>query len=301
MSDPQSGFVKDFPPGFFDGGYRQLRTRSAADLAHVRPIDWLWRRYLPNGYLSLLIGAEGIGKGTLIAHLVGAATRGELSGSAVRTLIAGDEDAFYSVVVPRLMAANANLELVDTIHEEDDHLDLRADAASLRALIESRGYGLVVFDAMLDALGDVDAYQAKAVREEIRPLRRIARDLGICALGLLHPNKGARASFRELVSGSHAFNALARSSLLLAEHPSDSGRRLLVRGKGNLSQTPPGFEFRIESTREEINGHTFDVPVVADAAESELTIADVLASDRKATVRDGLAEQIDRLGPGPGT
>jgi hypothetical protein len=65
----------------------------------------------------------------------------------------------------------------------------------------------------------------------------IARDLDVCALGSLHPNKGQRGSFRDLVSGSHAFNASSRSSLLLAEDPDDEDRRVLVRGKGNFTTT----------------------------------------------------------------
>ena len=50
-------------------------------------------------------------------------------------------------------------------------------------------------------------------------------------LASLHPNKGTRGNFRDLVSGSHAFNAQSRSSLLLAQHPDDERRRVLVRGE----------------------------------------------------------------------
>jgi hypothetical protein len=117
-------------------------------------------------------------------------------------------------------------------------------------------------------------------------------------LAALHPNKGTRASFRDLISGTHAFNASSRSSLLLAEHPDDADRRVLVRGKGNLSAAPPSWEFELQGRDLEINGHGFSLPVVANAHEGELRVEDVLTPERPAPVRESLAEQIDRLGTG---
>ena len=77
------------------------------------------------------------------------------------------------------------------------------------------------------------------------PLRRVAGAHGIAAVGLLHPIKGRAKSFRELMAGSHQFNAVSRSSLLLGVDPLDQDRRVLVRGKGNHSAAPRSFEFRI--------------------------------------------------------
>jgi hypothetical protein len=255
------------------------------------------------GFLSLLLGSEGVGKGTLAAWAIARWTRGELpgdlEGKPSRVLIVGDEDTFDSVVVPRLHVAGADLDLVDTLHEENDLLDVRANAVELRELLKSGGYRIAYFDALLDTLGtDVDDWRSKHVRDALRLLRRTARDLDISVLGSLHPNKGSRSTFRDLLSGSHAFNAVSRSSLLLAEHPSDSSRRLLVRGKGNLSASPPGFEFTINGIRRPINGYTFDLPLLSDPGESDLTIGDVLTPERKAPVRENLAEQIDKLGTG---
>jgi len=281
---------------------RALKVRRA-DLALAKPVRWAWQHRAPIGFLSLLIGAEGSGKGTLMAWAIARWTNGDvpgdLHGEPVRVLIVGDEDTFDSVVVPRLHVAGADLELVDTIHEENDLLDLRENAPELRELIAAGDYRVVYFDALLDVLGvDVDDWRSKQVRDALRQLRRAARDLDVCVIGSLHPNKGTRSNFRDLLSGSHAFNAVSRSSLLLAEHPADPSRRLLVRGKGNLSVPPPGFEFTISRRRETINGYEFDLPLLADEAESELTIADVLTPARQAPVRDSLAEQIDRLGTG---
>lgn len=279
----------------------RLSVRTA-DLGLVRPTRWAWAGRMPLGYLSLLLGAEGAGKGTLWPWILAAATRGELPGDLhgepARVLVVGDEDSFESVTVPRCHAAGADIGLLDSL-EDGGELDIARDAADLAGVIRTGGYKLVILDALLDVIGaEVDDWRSKSVRTAIRPLRRIARELEIAVLGSLHPNKGSRGSFRDLVSGSHAFNAQSRSSLWLAEHPDDPERRVLVRGKGNLSAPPPSFEFRIESRELEINGHTFHLPVVTDQGDGDTTVEDVLKPERAAPVRENLAEQIDKLGTG---
>ncbi len=66
--------------------------------------------------------------------------------------------------------------------------------------------------------------------------------------------------------------------MLLAEHPDDESRRVLVRGKGNLSTSPPAIEFEIEGARFEHHGHTFSVPRAVNFAESLLDIDDLISA-----------------------
>lgn len=284
-------------------GHRSLRAR-AVDLTRVRPIEWLWQARLPLGYLSLLLGAEGVGKGTLTAWVIARVTRGELpgdlEGKPARVLVVGDEDSFDAVVVPRLYAAGADLSLVEVLDEQDDVFDVRRDTEGLRDLVRQGGHRLAYFDALLDALGpDVDDWRSKAVRDALRPLRRAAQDLGISVLASLHPNKGARSTFRDLVSGSHAFNASSRSSLLLATHPEDEDRRVLVRGKGNLSAAPRSLEFEIEGRDLDINGYGHSPPLLVNPREGLLRVEDLLQPDGPAApVKELLATEIDNLAPG---
>ncbi len=278
-----------------------LRARGV-DLSRVRPTRWAWERRLPIGYLALLIGAEGVGKGTLLAHVVALLTRGllpgDLDGQPSRVLFIGDEDSFDSVVVPRLFAAGADLALVRTIEEHS--LDVAHDADQLAALIAAEQIAAVIFDQLLDNLdAAVDDWRSKAVRDALRPLRRVAREQDVAMLAALHPNKGQKASFRDLISGTHAFNALSRSSLLLAEDPEDGTRRVLVRGKGNLSAPPRSYEFTIAPRTLELNGHTFEQPMVCDPVEGEMTADDLLGRRPPETpIRDQVIEQLDAIGTG---
>jgi hypothetical protein len=133
-------------------------------------------------------------------------------------------------------------------------------------------------DALLDNLGaGVDDWRTRQVRAALQPLKSLASDFDIAVIGSMHPNKHAD-NFRQLVSGSSAFNAMSRSSLLLAEHPEDDSRRVLVRGKGNLSMRPRAVEFEIGSAHFAANGHDFDEPQAVNFAESDLTVDDLIGT-----------------------
>jgi hypothetical protein len=259
-------------------------TVRDASLERARPPRWAWTDRIVRGYLNLLLGNEGIGKGTLIAWLIAQLTRGgvpgDLASHPVSVAVLGDEDSFDDVWAPRLHAAGADLSQVIQVERPDGgFVNVREDKTKLAGLILERGVGLVYFDQLLDNLGvGVDDWRQKAIRDALQPLRALARELDIAVLGCLHPNKRAE-SFRQLIAGAPAFNSVSRSSLLLAEHPNDENRRVLVRGKGNLSQTPTAVEFQIVSYRFDANGHEFNVPLAEDFTEGTFTVEDLVGTE----------------------
>jgi len=258
-----------------------LQPRSV-DLSRVVPFKWAWRDRILSGYLNLLVGDEGVGKGTFLAWLIARWTRGELAGDLLgkpaRVLVIGDEDGFDGVWVPRLCAADADLGFVCELPpDESGAVNVARDAKKLKAMLLENRFDIVIFDQLLDNLGgDVDDWRAKSVRDAIAPLRRITADLGITTIGALHTNKSDAGTFRRRLSGTHAFNALSRSSLLLAEHPDDPDRRVVLRGKGNYAAPPEAFEFHITSKDLKLNGHTHKPSLATDVRTCDVTINDVL-------------------------
>ena len=246
-------------------------TVRRADLGRSEPPRWAWSERIVLGYLNLLIGNEGVGKGTLIAWLIARLTRGELPGDLygepAGAAVIGDEDSFDGVWTPRLYAAGADLARVVQVERPDGgFVNLREDRDQLAAVVKGEGLAVLYFDQLLDNLGvEVDDWRTKQVREALQPLRSIARELNIAALGSLHPNKRGD-TFRQLVCGAVAFNAVSRSSLLLAHHPDDQTRRVAVVGKGNLARRPASVEFVLAEHSFTANGHTFTVPVARDFA-----------------------------------
>ena len=258
-----------------------LRVQTA-DLTLSKPPEWAWQDRIVLGSLNLILGAEGAGKGTLAAWMLARLTRGTLpgalAGEPVNVAVIGDEDGFADVWTPRLHATRADLTRIRHIERPDGGLvELRADRTRLAQAIDLEHVKVLYLDALIDNLGAaVDDWRGKAVRDALAPARAIAREYNVAVIGSMHPNKSG-ASFRQLVSGSIAFNAVSRSSLLLAEHPEDPDRRVLVRGKGNLSQAPDAVEFDVISHQFDANGHTFNVPRATHFTTSDLTAADLIA------------------------
>src|SRR5262245_53487860 len=115
-----------------------LRTRGVI-WERVRPVRWLWNRRIPMGLPSLIIGEEGVGKGTFTSWMVARATRGGLEGDLesepVNVLIVGDEDAFEQIWVPRLYAADADMGRVRTLADGEFVDDFASVNGELTAAI----------------------------------------------------------------------------------------------------------------------------------------------------------------------
>lgn len=268
-----------------------------ADLSLSKPPRWVWVDRIALASLNLIVGIEGAGKGTLACWVFAKLTLGELPGSLYGTPtnvgVIGDEDSWNDVWVPRLHAAGADLDRVKQIERPDGSLiELASDKDRLARTVSEQKTPLLYLDALTDHLGAaVDDWRAKQVREALAPARQLARELQCAVLGSVHPNKSG-GTFRQVVSGSVAFNAVSRSSLLLAEHPEDADRRVLVRAKGNLSATPEAVEFDIDSYEFEANGHAFKVPQAVNFSTSDLRADDLLA--KPATALAGVARTSAR-------
>lgn len=273
-------------------------TVRAADLGRSAPPQWAWERRIVLGYLNLLLGNEGIGKGTLITWLIARLTRGDLPGDlygqAVAVGVLGDEDSFDGVWTPRLHAARADLALVVQIERPDGgFVNVTEDRERLAEVVKHNQLRVLFFDQLLDNLGaGTDDWRQKAVREALQPLRALARELDIAVLGCLHPNKRAD-SFRQLIAGAPAFNSVSRSSLLLAQHPEDENLRVLVRGKGNLSQAPAAIEFQIAEHRFDANGHEFKVPLAQGFQVGDLTVDDLVGNEAAVKEHSKIADACE--------
>ena len=207
----------------------------------------------------------------------------------------GDEDGFDNVTVPRLHVAGADLSLVADLPVGDDGpLVIKRDAVKLRELIKADGFKVVIFDQLLDNLGvNVDDWRSKQVRDAIAPLRRVAAETDTLMLGALHTNKSKTGTFRSRVSGTQAFNALSRSSLLVAEHPDNAELRVVARGKGNYSARPVTVAFRIDSRTIEINGHVHEIGCAAGIHDDhDIDVDDVLGTPAAPASKAATARQL---------
>jgi archaellum biogenesis ATPase FlaH len=238
---------------------RQI-TLTAADTIRVRPVRWLWDERLALGTLCLVGGREGVGKSiltyTLAAHMTQGTLPGVYLGLEKSVIVAAMEDSWEHTIVPRLMAAGANLARVHrvdvtTADGNESTLQLPADLKELQRVITEESAALLVLDPLLSRLStDLDTHKDADVRVALEPVVKIADASGCAAIGLIHVNKSASSDPLTLLMGSRAFAAVARSVLFVMADPDEPTKRLMGQAKNNLGRVDlPALAFQIQPAK----------------------------------------------------
>jgi AAA domain len=239
---------------------RQVVVTLASSI-RPRPVRWLWPERIPSGALTLLAGREGIGKSLVGVHLAAQLTRGTLPGDRhgqpSRVLFATSEDAWEFTMVPRLLAAGADLDRIGRVQVADEGvitgLTLPADAHELGGYMESHQVALLVLDPLTSVMdGRIDAHRDREVRSALEPLGQLAERARAAVLGLVHLGKGMGSDPVNLILGSRAFSAVARVAMVAARDPDDDdeSRSVLSVEMSNLGRIDvPGLTYRIDGTQ----------------------------------------------------
>jgi AAA domain-containing protein len=254
-------------PGYDPHDRNRLTLVPASDIA-PRPTHWLWDGYVPIGALTLLAGREGLGKTTVAYERAAKVTRGKLDGVYKGTpksvIIAATEDSWDRTIVPRLMAAKADLTRVFQVKVADDEyaaLSLPDNVEDLEEKVGEVDAALVLLDPLMSRLGaSLDSHKDGEVRQALEPVVRVADRTGAAVLGIIHVNKSESGDALNRIMGSRAFGAVARSVLYAMKMPEDPSVRVLGLSKSNLGQEDADtLTFRIEGVK------------VADTDEGEVT------------------------------
>ena len=237
-------------------GRRTVKLTRASDIT-VRPVRWLWKDRVPLGSLCLLGGREGIGKSTVAYTLAADITHGRLpgvyDGRPRSVIVAATEDSWEHTIVPRLMAADADLARVyradvSTAEGVDTGLSLPRDLDALGRTITEVDAALVLLDPLLSRLdAALDTHKDAEVRLALEPLTALADRVGVAVVGLIHVNKSTSTDPLTALMASRAFAAVARAVLFMMIDPDDESILLLGQPKNNLGRTDlPTLTFRIE-------------------------------------------------------
>lgn len=250
------------PQGKEKGSGKRARRLllTPASAIKPRPVVWLWDGRLALGTLGLLAGREGIGKSTAAYWLAAQVTRGQLEGESLgkprSVLIAATEDSWEHTIVPRLMASQADLDRVFRVEvrsADDIHLGLSLphDLRELEEAAEQTDAALLLLDPLMSRLGDQDTHKDSDVRIALEPLVALIDRARMAVVGIMHHNKSGSTDPLQLVMGSKAFTAVARSVHTVVVDPDDDTeqRRLFGTPKNNLGRTDlPTMTFTIAST-----------------------------------------------------
>jgi putative DNA primase/helicase len=240
-----------------------LVTRCAADI-EPEPIEWLWPDRIARGKQTAIAGEPGLGKSQLGIDIGATVTRGgawpnnEGHSPRGRLIILSAEDDAADTILPRLIAAQADLasvEIIQAVQKEDGKahrtFSLQTDLALLEAKIAHLGnVRLVLIDPISAYFGKgVDSHKDVDVRTVLAPVTEMANRLHVAILTIAHFNKASGPTNTKALHkfmGSIAFVAAPRVAFAVIEDAEDNSRRLFLHAKNNLAPPPPGLAFRIK-------------------------------------------------------
>lgn len=244
-------------------------------------IKWLWYGWLAAGKLHMLAGQPGAGKTGAAVVMAATISRGD-SGARWpdgteappgNVVFWTCEDGVADTIIPRLIAAGANMERVFVLTGTEENGRQRAfnPAKDLERLMqrvaEIGNVSLIIVDPILQVVGG-DSHKNAEVRRALEPLVAFAEDHGIAILGITHVNKRSKGKdLIDRITGSLAFTAVARIVILAVKGTKTGGDDapgscVLVRAKSNIGPIEGGFAYQVKSHQFELYGELFNTSIL---------------------------------------
>ncbi len=236
--------------------------RRASAIA-PRELEPLWPGLLWIGKPTLLVGDPGLGKSLVTVDVAARVSRGtpwpcssERRAPGHVLMLSAEDDA-DDTIVPRLIAAGADLERVTFLDGvkafdaeggiRDTPISLDVHMNVLQRAIQTAGppVTLVILDPISAFLGRADSHNNAEVRALLKGLGNLAAEKRFAVLVVSHLNKASGANAVYRITGSLAFAAAARAVFAIARDPQDADQRLLLPVKSNLGPDSTGYSYRV--------------------------------------------------------
>ncbi len=264
-----------------------------ASEVEVKNLRYLWHPFLPYNEMTIADGFPGQGKSLKTLDVAARTSNGWAMPPAPRgevcvrkpasvVLLTGEDDWGHTVV-PRLMAAGADLSKIHKPGKEP--ISFPHDLPLVESLIRKTKAKLLIIDPIMAFIGDAktDTNTESHVRRFLLPLVEMTRRTHISTLLVRHFKKeGASAIHRGM--GSQAWTAACRIQIAVGD-PDGSGTVVVALGKCNLTAKPKSLGFRIEPHTVHVTGETgkdfsIDTARIEWVGEVETTANDVAGADR---------------------
>jgi putative DNA primase/helicase len=239
---------------------RRVRLTCAVNLS-PREVEWLWSGRVPLGMITMFAGDPKLGKSYVTLAMAAAVSRGlplpvgDRPNCPGSTILMSAEDDLGRTIVPRLIAAGADLakvyilESVILANGSETLPSLRADVDAIMAAAARLGdCRLIVIDPVSAYLTGVDDNRNAVLRGVLTPLKVLAERLGAAVVLVSHLTKAGSANSKHRVLGSIAYVGACRANYLFVADPRDpTGRRVLMLDTGgNVAPPAPTLDYVIE-------------------------------------------------------
>lgn len=233
----------------------------------TRQVTWLWPGVVPLGMPTALEGDPGVGKTFVAADIVSRVTRGFLfpanlhngihasvKGGVIYITSEGVPD---KLLVPRLVAAGADLELVEIIEgincrgSEFEILDVNKHLPALARRMKENpsDVKLVVIDPIASHLSPkLNMNSSLEMRAAMDCIARFAEETDVAVLVVMHLNKDDRKAAIHRAAGSGQIMAAVKSAWAIVKKPDDKNdnRRYFGPVKSNLAPIKRSMSFEIQ-------------------------------------------------------
>jgi hypothetical protein len=267
-------FAPDLPKIEPDGPvFVDLRDRV------MRDVRWLDRPFLPAGELVTNNADGDTGKGLYAVHCGSRVSRGEF-GDRRMVLFAVAEDAYETVLTPRLVAADANLAHIRGVHWRrkgtDDAIRIPDDIAELEQYIAAMRVGMLIIDPLLSHLSaKTNSHTDHEVKLALRPLITLAHNTGCLVLGNGHFGKDKGSGARKASMGSTAFTNTPRVGLAMAYDDEDPDLRVVEVIKSNIGPKNVGRNYRVKTVT--VEGLNEPVPLLVPEGAATKSVDELIA------------------------
>jgi hypothetical protein len=240
------------------------KTSDLVRLASIKPqaTDWLWRDRIPCGAQTIFTGWPGVGKSQQQCGTVWQVSTGKPwpDGSPCPCgdiIMLTCEDGYAPTVVPRLLAAGANLDRVHAlpIIRIDDKTkrafllteDLDELERHVAALSDPK---LITIDPITGFFGSgkINSNSVTDIRGALAPLSDLAERWNIAIHTITHPPKTTGSAMNAFI-GSQAFIAASRMAYVTTEEMDEggkpTGRYLMAMVRSSLGPKMPTLAYRL--------------------------------------------------------
>lgn len=242
---------------------RVPRKQRAADVTPEK-IEWLWPGRLARGKITLLEGDPGLGKSTLTIDIAAKLSTGmrlpwgiELPPTG--TLFMSAEDGVADTIVPRLIAAGADMTrvwIMDSIDTSDGEqgIQIPRDLDLIEQVMAEELCSLVVVDPLSVFLGDeINENKNQEVRKALAPAKAMFERARVSGLLLRHLTKSQSANPVYRGAGSIGLGGAARFVMMVGEDPELPDVKVLANVKENIRTRDrvPSLTFEVVSDEDD--------------------------------------------------
>jgi hypothetical protein len=256
-------------------------------------MQWLWPNRIPFGKLTLFVGHPDVGKGMATMDIAARASKGtewpdcKNTNAPIKSIILSSEDAAGDTLIPRLMAAKADLSkiaiqrIIKLKNGEEKPFSLDKDLPTLRKKLQMYpDIKLVVIDPLFNHLGTVKGNVEQEMRAVLTPLAKLAEQHKVAIILVTHFNKNIAAEAIQRVGGAQAVVGSVRVAWLFAKSKEDEEQRSMIALKANITKSGgSGLDYDTESVDVKIGDETVSVGHITWGDTTHQTATNAMSAD----------------------